>query len=206
MYCGIPQHDPDKLVALILAGGQSSRMGSDKGLLNLHGKTWVQHVADLCAELKLEVYYSINALQVEQYAAYLPNDRISIDSLDLKGPLAGLLSFYVQHPDQDVLLLPCDMIGMKKTVLQELMDSYETIHIGHDITVFQHSDGSVEPFPGIYSSEALKKIYWLFVSGNLMKHSLKYVIEISNSYLLPVSPSLADSFLNANSPEDINRF
>jgi|GEM_PF-476072 len=204
MYCGVPEEDPDKLIALVLSGGKSSRMGRDKGTMEYNGGSWVQHAGQLCAAAGLSVFYSIQSSQLEQYKSLLPVENIIFDKVDAKGPLAGLLSFYLQYPNTDVLLLPCDMIRLNKEILKELIVTYETISIGHDILVYRHADEEIEPMPGIYTSEALKKIYWLFASGDLEKHSLKYCIDISNTFFLPIQTNMKQFFMNANSKEDIN--
>lgn len=203
MYCGVPEEDPDKLVALILAGGQSSRMGKDKGTLKYNGQPWIMKAAELCKSVNLSVFYSINPSQLEQYRPFLSVEKIIIDNVGVKGPLAGLLSFYIQHPETDVLLLPCDMIQLDKAVLENLIQSYEISSIGHDIIVFRYEDGTIEPMPGIYTKEALKKLYWLYAAGELKKHSLKHCIEISNSYFLLIEPEQMNIFKNANTPEDL---
>jgi molybdopterin-guanine dinucleotide biosynthesis protein A len=205
MYCGVPEEDPDKLMALVLSGGKSLRMGKDKGTLDLNGERWVQHAGNLCNALNLSVVYSVQISQTETYAAFLDSESLLVDAVDVKGPLAGLLSFYLKYPSTDVLLLPCDMIQLDKKILTELVDVYEHTSIGHDILVYQHADGAIEPMPGIYTSEALRKIYWLFAAGELTKFSLKYCIEINNSFLLPIKEIDEIYFANANTPEDINR-
>ncbi|WP_018342764.1 molybdenum cofactor guanylyltransferase [Cytophaga aurantiaca] len=204
MYCGVPEEDPDKLMALVLSGGKSSRMGQDKGTLDLNGERWAQHAGNLCTSLNLSVVYSIQPSQMETYATFLAANSILIDAVDVKGPLAGLLSFYLKYPSTDVLLLPCDMIQLDKKILNELVDAYDQISIGHDILVYQHTDGTIEPMPGIYTSEALKKIYWLFSAGELTKFSMKHCIEISNSFFIPIEKGNEEYFKNANTPEDIN--
>jgi molybdenum cofactor guanylyltransferase len=203
MYCGVPEEDPDKLVALILSGGKSQRMGVDKGGMLLNGKRWVEHAADLCVSVGLPVFYSIQPEQMDEYAQFLNSEALIIDSVGVKGPLAGLLTFYILHPNTDVLLLPCDMIKLSSDILKGLVETFETISIGHDIIVYQHPDGTIEPMPGIYTSDALRKLYWLYASGGLMKHSLKHCIEISNTFLLPIEFSQLAFFKNANTPEDI---
>jgi molybdopterin-guanine dinucleotide biosynthesis protein A len=205
MYCGVPEEDPNKLIALILSGGESSRMGKDKGSLELNGERWVQRASKLCASLHIFVLHSIQTSQIDSYSAFLNSDTFIVDNVDIKGPLAGLLSFYLKYPSTDVLLLPCDMIQLNTTILSELMDTYEHIHIGHDIIVFEHEDGTIEPMPGIYTSEALRKIYWLFASGELINHSLKHSIEISNSFFIPIKKKDEAFFNNANTQDDINR-
>lgn len=204
MYCGVPEKDPDKLVGLIVSGGQSLRMGADKGSLEINGERWVERASRLCTAEKLPVYCSINTSQYNQYLNFLAEESIVTDALDIKGPLAGLLSFYLKYPNTDVLLLPCDMIHLDRKIISELITTYETVSIGHDILVYQHADEAVEPMPGIYTSEALRKIYWLYASGALGKFSLKHCIEISNTYFIPVKKEDASLFKNANTPEDLN--
>lgn len=205
MYCGVPEEDPDKLMALVLSGGKSIRMGSDKGTLKINDERWVQRASNLCASLNLSVLHSIQKNQEDLYATFLNPSSLIVDTVDVKGPLAGLLSFYLKYPNSDVLLLPCDMILLNGKILLELIAAYEHIQIGHDIIVYQHENGTIEPMPGIYTSEALRKIYWLFASGGLTKYSLKHSIEISNSFYIPIIKEDECYFDNVNTQEDLNR-
>ncbi len=47
------------MIGLILCGGQSSRMGSDKGLLKLEAKTWAQTAIDKMEILHIPVKISV---------------------------------------------------------------------------------------------------------------------------------------------------
>ncbi len=117
---------PSTMIGVILCGGQSSRMGTDKGLLKLHANTWAQTAVDKLAELQLPVVISVNKNQYADYATiFSPQQLITDnDSLQIKGPLAGLLSVHLQHPAEDLLLLACDMPLMETSLLKELLTIY----------------------------------------------------------------------------------
>ena len=82
------------MLGVVLCGGQSSRMGSDKGLLKLEANTWAQTAIDKIATLKIPVKISVNNGQHPAYAAVFPSTDLIIDdtTLSLKGPLLGVLS------------------------------------------------------------------------------------------------------------------
>ena len=56
------------MVGIILCGGQSLRMGSDKGLLKSEAKTWAQTGIDKIAALIIPVKISVNNQEYTQYA------------------------------------------------------------------------------------------------------------------------------------------
>ena len=56
------------MLGIILCGGQSSRMGSDKGLLKLEAKTWAQTAIDKMTVLNIPVKISVNNQQYSEYA------------------------------------------------------------------------------------------------------------------------------------------
>ena len=51
------------MLGVVLCGGQSSRMGTDKGLIKLNANTWAQAAVDKMLLLKLKVVLSVNATQ-----------------------------------------------------------------------------------------------------------------------------------------------
>ena len=53
----------NNLIGVVLCGGKSSRMGSDKGLLKLNDKTWAELAVKKMEQLRIPVYVSINETQ-----------------------------------------------------------------------------------------------------------------------------------------------
>ena len=91
-------NDINKLLGVILCGGKSTRMGADKGLLEKNGKAWVKIIAEKLLSLKLPVVVSINNQQREAYANLFSLDELVVDSIDIQGPLKGLLSVHQKFP------------------------------------------------------------------------------------------------------------
>ena len=81
--------------SIILAGGRSSRMGSDKALLPLPGNeqiSFVEHLVSVLAPIGSEVLLVVrDETQALAYAS-LRNVRIVIDQIPDYGPLMGLYS------------------------------------------------------------------------------------------------------------------
>ncbi|WP_159880455.1 molybdenum cofactor guanylyltransferase MobA [Aquitalea denitrificans] len=98
--------------ALILAGGQASRMGGvDKGLVELAGQPLIARTLhSLTAQSQPPTRILISANRnLDAYAAY--GHPVLPDSLrDFPGPLAGLLSGMQAAPDAILLMLPCDAV------------------------------------------------------------------------------------------------
>lgn len=95
------------LTGVVLAGGQSSRMGgTDKGLLTLHGKPLWQHVAARLVNQTDALVVSANR-HAEQYRA--GGYPVISDAIDgFQGPLAGMLAVMQAVASEWYLFCPCD--------------------------------------------------------------------------------------------------
>jgi molybdenum cofactor guanylyltransferase len=78
-------------------------MGHDKGSLLREGIPWAQYMAGKLIPFGLPVLWSVNALQLDSYPAFLPADRLVPDNLPIAGPLKGLLSVHERFPSKDLL-------------------------------------------------------------------------------------------------------
>src|SRR6266542_3948944 len=108
------------MTGVVLCGGQSTRMGTDKGLLVHQSITWAQRAADKLAQLNLPVVLSINEQQQIAYASSFDTALLITDNKDLLigGPLRGIVSVHLQYPTEDLFVLACDMIDMNKKYLK----------------------------------------------------------------------------------------
>lgn len=93
------------LTGLVLIGGRSLRMGSDKSVINYHGKPQRDYLYDLLGAFCSEAYLSCRAEQANELSRYL----IISDIYPSEGPLGALLSAFEYNPDTAWLVVACDM-------------------------------------------------------------------------------------------------
>jgi molybdopterin-guanine dinucleotide biosynthesis protein A len=106
------------LRGLVLAGGRSERMQTDKGALHYHGLDQRQHTAALLGEFCPDVRVSVRPDQ----AAALPAGLTPLPDTFLNlGPLGGLLSAFQADPNAAWLVLACDLPFLTRTTLEFLV-------------------------------------------------------------------------------------
>jgi molybdopterin-guanine dinucleotide biosynthesis protein A len=144
------------LLGVVLCGGKSVRMGTDKGLKLQHRKPWALIVAQIFTAINVPVVISINSEQVFAYQTYFNTDTLIIDNQTIPGPLRGLLTVHQQYPKKNLLILACDMVDMQQQTVQALIDNYTQ---KPDFDYYAYHNGSFwEPFCGIYTANGLQNL------------------------------------------------
>jgi len=191
------------MTGVILCGGQSARMGTDKGLLSLQDRTWAQTAMEKMIGLALPVVFSVNEQQFNNYAAIFPVNQLIKDNpvLDTRGPLRGVLSIHLQYPAEDLFVLACDMPLMETAVLKQLQAQFEK-HAA-DAYVFTN-DEAFEPLCAIYTAKGLSRILELQKNKQLLKHSMKYVLEQLHPVSIALTMDQKKYFRNFNAHAELN--
>jgi molybdopterin-guanine dinucleotide biosynthesis protein A len=186
------------MLGIVFCGGKSLRMGRDKGLIPLSDKNWAMFAAEKLHVLNIPVRISINAGQLESYKVFFPEESLLLDQelLGIGGPLLGLLSAHVLHPNEDLFVLACDLPLMKEILLQKLI-SVAGLLSDFDAFVFTR-EGELEPLCAIYRSTGLRKILNELHVNGLSKFSMKSVLSMLQVYELAVSRADQDAFQNFN--------
>jgi molybdenum cofactor guanylyltransferase len=179
---------------LILAGGQSSRMGADKGILDFHGKPQRKYLHDLLAKFCNQVFLSCRADQ------NIPADLNPIpDSFAFKSPLNGILSAFKYNANVAWLSLPIDMPFVDDKVIAYLLEHRDKHKIA---TCFYDSDGKhPEPLLALWEPQAYPLLMSFYKEGKISPRDflLSHQTHI-------VRPPNADLHFNINTPEDLARF
>jgi molybdopterin-guanine dinucleotide biosynthesis protein A len=192
------------MTGVILCGGQSTRMGSDKGLLKFHADTWAKTAIDKINLLQLPVVISVNEDQYKAYSSIFSMQQLITDndSLKMKGPLGGVISVHLQFPKEDLLVLACDMLLMETGLLKELLSQYRQ-ETSPDAFIYTN-DGKAEPLCGIYKAKGLAHIFSLYKNNELPKHSMKYILEHINTHSIPLPEDKKKHFRNFNVQAELN--
>lgn len=192
------------MIGVILSGGQSSRMGSDKGLITTAGGiSWVQRAFDIATQVCTQVVVSVNREQLTSYRAILaPYLLIADDAqLPVKGPLLGLLSAHQQYPEDDLLLLATDMIQMDVVVLGALLEQHHT-YPGREVYLFMN-ERFAEPLCAVYTAPALGRLLEHYRTGQCNRWSMKYMLSELDVHTCPLPPAWKPFFANVNTKEEL---
>ncbi|PTQ55382.1 MAG: Molybdopterin-guanine dinucleotide biosynthesis protein MobA [Candidatus Carbobacillus altaicus] len=182
--------------ACILAGGQSTRMGTAKATLLLDGKTVLEHLVqtfqpyfeDMCLVTRLDLSYS-TVLIPKTYDRYAG-----------VGPTAGIHAGLLFAKSDPVLMIAVDMpfaspqIGLK---LVSLLEAYEAV-----VPVI---DGKRHPLFSVYRKSLATRYEAAILSG---KRRVESIYEESRvRYVTAEELGLREEesaffFFNMNTPED----
>lgn len=142
---------PAPLYGLVLAGGRSRRMGTDKAALDLgDGALLERAVALLAAELE-HVYVSVRPDQ--RGDALRARFRLVEDRTPEIGPAAGLLAAHAQQPHAAWLVIACDMPLLEASHVRTLIAARDP---QKGATVWRTDEtGAAEPLCAIYEPATL---------------------------------------------------
>ncbi len=160
------------LLGVVLCGGKSERMGTDKGLLLKEGKTWATLVAQKFDALNMPYVISVNHSQTANYTAFFSQNNLIVDEQIVLGPLRGLLTVHQQYPQKNLVVLACDMIDMKPQTIQSLINNFTTQQ-KFDFYAYHNGD-FWEPFCGIYTAKGLNSL----ILGNQTDFSLQCILSL----------------------------
>jgi molybdopterin-guanine dinucleotide biosynthesis protein A len=192
------------MLGIVLCGGQSTRMGTDKGLIVNEARTWAQTAVDKLSTLNFPVKISVNEKQYDDYCKVFSDADLISDNktIAIKGPLLGVLSAHLQNPADDLIVFACDMLLMEPILLKELYTIYE-LHKNYDAFVFMNN-GEPEPLCAVYSAAGLSKIFTALKKNQLQKHSMKFAISLLTVFSAPLQEEQKKYFRNFNAHAELN--
>lgn len=178
--------------AYIMAGGKSSRMGSDKTELMWKGKSMLDHMIDIASRLcdRVVVVGKSNVRGVD----------VLSDSIQATGPAGGILAAMNDAGKGPFLVLACDMPLMTEHWLRELIAR----SVNHSITLTSGVRG-LEPLCAVYTAELAEDWEKGLTSGIRKLTDLISLCDSDFGVAMLPHESEKDVLLNLNHPEDFTR-
>ena len=134
------------ITGIILAGGKSSRIGFDKGFINLNGKPFLVHIIEAMKPLVNNIIIVSDNTDYDKFGYQIVNDLIKNS-----GPVAGLYSGLSNSKTEYNLVLSCDVPLIKTFILEQLIDRFD---IDYDMIQLQSENKSM-PLIAIYKTHCL---------------------------------------------------
>lgn len=187
---------------LILAGGLSSRMGRDKGLLDLEGRPLVAWVIERMRPAVDEVVVSTSTANDAAYREAVPEDvRCIPDVTPQRGPLGGWRSALPALRGEHLAMAPCDAPLYSPTLAVRLFDLVR----GHDGAV-PRLGRYFEPLHGVYHRErllaAVDKTLAVGLDRPVHTYAHLDILEVEEPAIRAIDPEL-DSFRGVNTPDEL---
>lgn len=210
----------NSIIAIVLAGGQSSRMGRDKALIPIQGVPLLQHVCNVATVCATQVY--VVTPWPERYQDILPSNCFFVremPSLSEGKPHGPLLGFaqglssilrkkaegdreigtipYSSLSTQWVLLLACDLPRLQGTVLQNWAGQLANMP-ENAIALLPRSTKGWEPLCGFYRLRCLPALTEFIQGGG---RSFQQWLAQHTVQELPLTEQ--EMLFNCNTPADL---
>ena len=179
---------------LVLAGGQSLRMGEDKGLINYHGKPQWAVLTDFFKTLNIESYVSIRS---EQNLQLFDNQRVITDSFSDLGPFGAILSAFRTDPNAAWLVVACDLPLLDLATLKTLIANRNKSKIATTFRSPESVEGFPEPLITIWEPKSYAILLQFLAQGVSCPRKV-----LINSETNIIDPSVPTVLMNANTPEE----
>lgn len=175
------------MIAVILAGGKSSRMGQDKALLPFNGhSSLAKYQYEKLTKLFSKVYISAK------------NDKFDFlvdiieDKYEDSSPLVALISIFETINEDELFMIAVDSPFIDSEIIESLLKANHSDH-----TVIAKNRGKIEPLCGIYKRSILP----------LAKEQLKHGDHKLQNLLQKAKVSFVEfnddkKFLNLNRPHE----
>ena len=118
----------NNITGIILAGGKSSRMGTEKGLILYKNKPFVKHIIEAMKPLVNNIIIICNTRAYERFGFKCYEDLIKNT-----GPLAGIYTGLSYSKTDNNLIVSCDIPLVNTVVLQKLIDQKKRCLGGYTI-------------------------------------------------------------------------
>ena len=193
------EYTKKSISAIILAGGESSRMGRDKALLLLENRTLLGRICTVASECTDSVY--VVTPRTKKYRSIVPaNCQLISEKLrsnqKSNSPLIGFIQGISYVKTEWILLLACDLPKLDSSLVKQWMLDLPTV-LPAEIAFLPRYEDKWEPLCGFYRRSCLPLLKAYIETGNnsfqdfLARYPIKELKLLDRSCLF-----------NCNTPQD----
>ncbi|MDG6925764.1 MAG: molybdenum cofactor guanylyltransferase [Nitrososphaerota archaeon] len=193
---------------IILAGGLSTRMGTDKSLLLLGQNSFLGSIISEMLVLSREIVVTVGRKETQAYAAFRENDKVSIirDEEYIESPLGGMLTGFKHVHEDYAAVLACDSPLVKGSIVSHLFASAA----GRDaaVPIWDIADKmTTEPLCAVYKVESARRAILQILEENGKKACREMVLRLPSVRFVSASDLRTfdrelDSLRNINTKKD----
>lgn len=192
----------DAISAVILAGGQSRRLGRDKAVEPIGGLPLIRRVIERVEQVASEVLVVVADSSRGGELPLDPRHRVVLDHYPGTGSLGGIFSGLKAASNSWVIAVACDMPFLNLSLIGRMLALRERMDV-----VVPLIDGRPEPTHALYSKACLP-----FIEPKLLERQLKIsgfydqarVHYVPEEEVASMDPQFL-SFFNVNTPEDLDK-
>lgn len=198
-----------KIGCVILAGGKSSRMGTDKALLEYDGKQFIQQITEELSQFEERIIArgTNRGFSAEIEAAW----TVIPDLYPDHGPIGGLHAALTACESDALFVVTCDMPLFSRELAERLCaqmqvgEGLETDKDGkhvdaYDVIISVDHNGKVHPLCGVYRKSVLPVLEEQILSDrNRVMEALR---NLRVNYIAIDSPDQERQLANINTPQE----
>ena len=186
------------LSCIVLAGGRSFRLGTDKAFLEIGGQPLIERVVERMIKIGDEVLLVTNTPKQFAYLGL----RMVGDVQPGQGALGGVYSGLLAVRNEYSVVVACDMPFLDLKLLRYMI----LLTPGQDV-VIPRIGGMLEPLHAIYSRACLRPIERVLARGG--RRIVEFFPEVQVRYVDQREVDILDpkhlSFFNVNTPADLDQ-
>ena len=179
-----------KIGAIILAGGKSSRMGTDKGLLLLNGKPMIETIINTLKQITTDIIIISNNVAYEGFGIPVYEDLIKN-----AGPLAGIYTGLKYSTHDKNIVVSCDVPFVSIELLENLFENSKNF----DVTI-PINNNKTHQVIGVYDKKCIS-IFKNELDNNQRK--MKVALEKINLNVVYANQFDKKEFININTPIEL---
>jgi len=182
-----------QITGIILSGGKSTRMGTDKALIHINGKTLLKNAIEICSPVCKEILISTNTQEHGNFGT-----KVISDEFKNCGPLAGIYSCLKSSDTDWNIVISVDAAFVEPAFIQYLINEIADF----DAIVPFHKKGK-EPLISMYHKNGLNEMKKQLESGNFKMHNLLDKINTKFVDSQNWVERFPEIFRNLNHPNDL---